>query len=316
MRADVELADVERGLVVAVRIGVRDDHLRVARAVEHAPRLAVVVVGDLVEHEALPRAEADAQAPPLPADLVPVDGEARALGLGDVDRAHVVAQRHVVRAELPVALRERDGIAVLEVHELAGVHVDEAEHALDRSRVGVAARAGPHVGEHAREAPLALLLRRVVGPGGDGVDVDRRDVGDPRRRSAARNSGARRTAASIRSNSSTVIAGSTPGRSADAVTATSSRSTTSSQVIRRPGWCRRTSTARGCGPGAPRGGSAVVIDTNRTPSCQPSHARTTRVASAISSGRSGSRGWVVDALALMVRVDQRTDQMSSFGPSG
>ena len=46
------------------------------------------------------------------------------------------------------------------------------------------------------------------------------------------------------------------------------------------------------------------------------YARTTRVASAISSGRSGSRGWVVDALALMVRVDQRTDQMSSFGVSG
>ena len=73
-------------------------------------------------------------------------------------------------------------------------------------------------------------------------------------------------------------------------------------------WCSTDLRARGCGSAAPRGGSGGVIDTKRTPSSQPCHARTTRVPPRSRPGEAGRAGGVVDALGAHVRVDQRTDQ--------
>src|SRR3954454_21460712 len=85
---DAVLALVEHVLdpVRGRRIAVRHVHLRQAGAVDDRPQGAAVVVADLVQDETLARREADAQVPLLPLHVVPVDREAGALGLRDLDR--------------------------------------------------------------------------------------------------------------------------------------------------------------------------------------------------------------------------------------
>ena len=93
--ADAVLAAVEGVLpvVARARIAVRHDHLRERRAVQDRAQPAAVVVGDLVEHEAFARREADVHPPALPRQHAAVEREARAFGLRDLERRDVVAQR-------------------------------------------------------------------------------------------------------------------------------------------------------------------------------------------------------------------------------
>ena len=143
---------------------------------------AAVLVADVVQHEALAAVEADPQPPLLPVDRGAVDDEARAVGLGDADLAHVVAQRpEAIGAELAVPGGQRDRVAVLEVDELAGGDVDQAEDPVQRAGVGVAARVRPRVGEDPGQAPPGgpLLLLEAVVAGRDRVDVDGRQLLDP-----------------------------------------------------------------------------------------------------------------------------------------
>ena len=81
--ADQVLAGVEVGLPVAeLRVAVGHDHLRDRGPVEHR----AVVQADLVQGQALAGVEADPHRPVLPAQRVPVQGEAGPLRLGDLDR--------------------------------------------------------------------------------------------------------------------------------------------------------------------------------------------------------------------------------------
>ena len=73
------------------RVAVRDDHLSKGEAVEDTPFGAVIVVGDVVEHDAFAVVEADVDLPILPFDDAVLDGERDAFGLGDVDGFEVFA---------------------------------------------------------------------------------------------------------------------------------------------------------------------------------------------------------------------------------
>ena len=125
------------------RVAVGHVHLGERGAVQHRAARAAVVVGDVVQDEALARGEPDPQVPLLPAHRVPVDGEAGALGLGDVDGLDVVADRldarHVLRVVDPRLLvvrgvrREVDLDVVLDVDDLAEIEVDGDDETLDRA---------------------------------------------------------------------------------------------------------------------------------------------------------------------------------------
>ena len=141
-------------------------HFRQRRPVDDRPGLAAVGVGDLVQHDALARVEADPHGPLLPLHLPAVDGEARPVGLGDLDRLDVVAElgerRPVVLVEHELlgvvarSRRQRHHPVVLDVDDLHGVEVERDDQALDRSRVAVLRRRGTH------ERQRATDQRRVV----------------------------------------------------------------------------------------------------------------------------------------------------------
>src|SRR5437660_1088470 len=66
--AEPVFAGIEGALpvMVARRIGIGNDHLADARPVDDRPRPPLVAKGELMQHEALARREADMEAPILP----------------------------------------------------------------------------------------------------------------------------------------------------------------------------------------------------------------------------------------------------------
>ena len=88
------LADVERGAAVVVgrRVAVGHDHLGERQPVGDLAHAAAVLVAEGVDHEALAVVEAEPHRPLLPVQLVAVERERRAVGLGYLERPHVVAQ--------------------------------------------------------------------------------------------------------------------------------------------------------------------------------------------------------------------------------
>ena len=95
-RADVELADVERRLVEAVRVGVGDDHLGDRRPVQDRAQLAAVLVADIVQHDALAAVESHPQVPLLPAHVVAPRPSSSGPRAGDVDRP--TSSRSLIRS--------------------------------------------------------------------------------------------------------------------------------------------------------------------------------------------------------------------------
>jgi hypothetical protein len=79
--AEAPLADVERVLpaVPGRRVAVGDHHLADRRPPQDRP----FPVGHIPQHDSLERVEAHVERPALPPDLVAVDREAHAVGLGD-----------------------------------------------------------------------------------------------------------------------------------------------------------------------------------------------------------------------------------------
>src|ERR1700689_2052520 len=92
---DPVLADVE-GVAPALerpRIGVRDKQLGHRGTPDDRPYRALILVSHGVHDKALAGVEAQPQAPALPANLPAPDLEPRALGLDDLERPQIVAQR-------------------------------------------------------------------------------------------------------------------------------------------------------------------------------------------------------------------------------
>ena len=164
-QAEADLADVERVLAVPGRAGVAvgDDELGARRAVADRPHPAAVLVADLVQDETLALVEADAQTPLLPAHLPAVDLEARALGLDDLERTQVVAQRtHCVGGVVPGRPRDGHLAVILDPDHLHRLQVDDRMETPDGMRVGivVAVMADPHGSPG--EPQVTLLLRCKV----------------------------------------------------------------------------------------------------------------------------------------------------------
>ncbi len=184
---EAPLAGVEGVLPSVHRAGVAvgDDHLGDRRAVQHRPHAVAVVVRHRVQDEALVRIEADPERPLRPAHVVPVDLEARAVGLHDLERLQVVAQRSDgVGQVVPAVLRHRHHAEVDDLEHRARAGVEEREDALDRLRVPVVGRLGAEVGDAAADA-AAILVRRVERSRGPRVDlhlVEVFDAATPHRR--------------------------------------------------------------------------------------------------------------------------------------
>ena len=152
-----------------VRIAVRDHQLGDRGAVADLAPLARVVVGDVVQHEALARMEADAQLPVLPAHAVAVEREARALRLRDLERLHVAAVGPAAAVAVVAARRRRRraGRVVVEAQQLQRVDVDRADQAVQRPRVLVVECRRSFSQQMARTMPPRARLVRAGAPGLD-----------------------------------------------------------------------------------------------------------------------------------------------------
>ncbi|MCP1779738.1 hypothetical protein ACVIU4_005073 [Bradyrhizobium barranii subsp. barranii] len=141
-----------------------------------------VLVGELMQHQALARREADAKIPFLPVDLPAIDLEARALRLFDMQRLDVGARIFdFMRAVIPLLARDRhDRIGVREVDDLAGDQVDHGHHALDRMGVAVVLQMFAEKADGAHDTGAALVLK-IEEARGERIDLDQLDilVGEP-----------------------------------------------------------------------------------------------------------------------------------------
>ena len=180
--ADQVLTVVEVVLPVArrARIAVRHNHLRHRGPVDDRPLTTVVVVADLVQRQALTGVEPDPHRPVLPADRVAVDGEARPLGLGDLDRLEALAQRPAHRRVVVVARcrRHRQVLLVDQLEDDALDQVDVGRDAVDRVRPGQVGVVLLHEGQHPHHPPADLVLEAVAA-GGQRAGPELADVGQP-----------------------------------------------------------------------------------------------------------------------------------------
>ncbi len=86
--AEKEFARVEIVLPIPGRgrVGIWHDHLRDRCPIQHRPLLIAVAVTNVTQNKTLAGVEADLQRPPRPPDLLALNGEARPLRLGDLNR--------------------------------------------------------------------------------------------------------------------------------------------------------------------------------------------------------------------------------------
>ena len=283
MRPEAPLAGVEGALPRVHRAGVPvgHDHLAHRGPVEERAHPAAVLVADVVEDQALERVHADPQRPLLPAHEVALDREARALGLGDLERLEVGAQRPVVLGVVAARVgREGDDAEVDHLEHLAPAHVDEGQQALERAGVAVVVGRLAQVGQ-ALGDPAALLVVEAERARRPGVDLDQRAVDD-----APAVEGGVPLGVLVRARA---CAGSTP-RSAAAggrPRTTSQRSTsprvteTTASTTSASGPCRSTSRTRRstARPGSPRSNA-------RTTSLGGSHSADVGEAQRLVAGRS------------------------------
>ena len=135
------LADVESGTAVMIERGVAvgDHHLGQRHPVGDVTPHAVIIIGDLIDHRTLAIVEAQAHRPVLPTQFGALDGERRAVGLGDVQRLEIGAlltrprSRHV----FAVHRRHSDVELILDLEEFEGVHVDDELQSGNGVGVGV-----------------------------------------------------------------------------------------------------------------------------------------------------------------------------------
>ena len=113
---------------------------------------SVAVEGDLVQHQALARVEADPERPVLPAHHVAVDGEAGALGLGDLDAACSVVRggpTYAGSSKLPGSAGTGSTRVSMSSTTSRVDEVDVGDDAVDRVRPAVVRRAVLQERQHA-----------------------------------------------------------------------------------------------------------------------------------------------------------------------
>ena len=163
------------------RIAVWHDHFGHRGAVADGPQGAVVVVGDLVQHEAFAGVQRDAHLPLLPLQQVTVERERDALGLDDVERLEVGAwvRRGVLAVEAQRRGRDRHGGLFEHLQHLVVEQVDDGHDALNGASVAVVVLGVAQVGDGLEDAVFGLPLVAEVA-GRPGVDLDRLEllVGD------------------------------------------------------------------------------------------------------------------------------------------
>ena len=166
---------------VIARIAVGHDHFSHRGAVADGSQGAVVVVGDLVQHEALAGVQRDAHLPLLPLQQVAVERERDAFGLDDVERLEVGARvrRGVLAVEAQRGGRDRHGGLFEHLQHLVVEQVDDGHDALNGPSVAVVVLGVAQVGDGLEDAVFGLPLVAEVA-GRPGVDLDRLEllVGD------------------------------------------------------------------------------------------------------------------------------------------
>ena len=124
------------------------------------------------------RVEADPEPPLLPAHLVALDREARAVRLDDLQRLDVVAEDGAIAGGVVAALPRQVGRAVIvDAQHLGAVEVDHGAQALDRMGVGIVVLLGAVPAERMAEPPAGLVGQAVVA-GRPGIDLDVLEIGD------------------------------------------------------------------------------------------------------------------------------------------
>jgi hypothetical protein len=158
--------EVRAPVEAVVGVAVGHDHLAEARAVEDLALLVAVAEAQVGEDEAVDRMQRHVQPPVLPAQDVPVQREAGAVRLDDVQRCDVVAPaaHRLLRLVVAVGGGDRhDRVVVEHVDDLAGVEVDAGAQVLDRRRVGVGERVRLEVGRRPHDPPAGWVLREAAG---------------------------------------------------------------------------------------------------------------------------------------------------------
>ena len=144
-------------------------------------RTPAVAIGDLVEDEALSRREADVQLPVLPPHHPAVDLEARALGLGDLERLDVVAQAPASAIAASTSkLPDSAGIGTTPWSSIRSTSRRSGRPARSGRRPGAPTRClrgrGWMKATHRASRPSCSLGSPKL-PGWPGVDLDRVEVG-------------------------------------------------------------------------------------------------------------------------------------------
>ena len=190
-RADSRLAGVEYGLdpVHRRRVPVRHPHLRQRGPVHDRAFPAAVGVPHPVQDQALTRGVPDDQVPALPADLVPVEGEARPLRLGDLDRLHIRPQAADhgevggIRGEFGRVVagpgRQRHHLVVVHGQHRGAVQVHRDHEVLSRAGERIVGRRVPHPGQrlgHPGPEGCVTLIGVTRRPG---LHLNMSEVSDP-----------------------------------------------------------------------------------------------------------------------------------------
>lgn len=116
------------------------------------------VEAHVVQDEALLRVDRGHERPAIPAHLAALHRERHPLGLGDGERAQVLARWHHSRTEVSIRVRDRPAFALLDREHLVRIEIDIGDQMLDRPGVGMVERIGAQVGDRAGEAVGRLEL--------------------------------------------------------------------------------------------------------------------------------------------------------------
>ena len=184
--SEAPFADVVRGPPVVIErgIAVGDHHLGEGQPVGDIAGGAVIVERHLVDDRSFAIVEPEPHRPVLPLQLGAVDGERRALRLGDVQRLEVRAHLRApdgrgvfgVNGGTPVV------VVVLDLEQLEGVHVHQQLQTGDGMGIRVAVGRLPRPEVAPPETPVPVLLRHEGFSVGPHVDQHQTHVGEPTRR--------------------------------------------------------------------------------------------------------------------------------------